>query len=139
VHLAFHRNTWLYSQVHAAHHHHQDSIHAAHTNNLSIIERLTVILSANHVLHFVGAHPLTRVVFVLPFVALLTDSHSGLDFPFWYDKIVPFHWLSGSRGHYRHHMYNDDCFAPFFSHMDFILNWIESRERPQKRCIGPGL
>ena len=126
LHCCLHEVRWLYERVHAIHHSHGPSINAADTNRLSIVERITIILLANASLLAIGAHPLTRVVFVIPFVGLLVDSHSGYDFPLWYDKVLPCGVVKGAMSHYNHHMHGGQDYSPFFWHTDWLIRRIKS-------------
>ena len=50
---------------------------------------------------------------MLVFIFLFVDSHSGLDLPFNYDKLVPFGLMGGARRHAVHHRRGDVNFAPY--------------------------
>ena len=120
LHREMHRRRWLFRWLHAAHHRHGVRLNWAHTNVLTLAERLLIVLLANGILNVTAAHPLTRNLFVLPFVFMLVDTHSGLDLPVWYDKLLapwarPF---AGSRGHWAHHVLRDTKYQPFFAHLD---------------------
>ena len=107
-------------RVHRVHHSHAVLV-ASYTNRLAMLERLFIVLSANESLKLVCAHPLSRVLYIVIFIFLLVDSHSGFDFPFSYHRLVPFGWMGGSPAHYSHHCKNEAHYAPFFTHMDWIF------------------
>jgi len=65
-HLAMHTLPVLRSK-HIAHHAHGD-MHPQITNQLDIVERLGLVLLANFSLNIIGAHVLTRTLFVPVFV-----------------------------------------------------------------------
>lgn len=90
VHLLLHRVPYLYRRVHATHHDHKE-IHAQVTNDLDLGERLLLVLTANFSLQIIGAHVLTRTLFVPCFVLFLVQNHCGLDV-LSYDKILPKGW-----------------------------------------------
>ena len=117
LHILLHAVPEVYARVHAVHHTHTTLL-ASFTNRLSVVERLAIILGANECLKLVSAHPLTRLLFIAIFVPLLADSHSGYDFPIWYDKVLPF--LGGPRRHYWHHVRGDRYFEPFFTHLEWL-------------------
>lgn len=87
IHLAFHRIPMLH-RFHHPHHTHAE-INPQITNQLSIIERLSLIMMANFALNIIGSHVLTRTLFVPVFVYLLIEIHSGMDLPWGYDKMMP--------------------------------------------------
>ncbi|ESP05589.1 hypothetical protein LOTGIDRAFT_103020 [Lottia gigantea] len=119
-HFAIHKNNWLYKNLHAVHHHH-DKMHAHITNQLSVSERIILILSANFALKILNSHPLTRLLFVPVFIFLLVDNHLGYDLPFGWDKIVPFHLMGGPRKHYHHHIHGGGNYQPFLCYLDQLL------------------
>ncbi|KAL8661282.1 MAG: hypothetical protein Q9168_008402, partial [Polycauliona sp. 1 TL-2023] len=87
-----------FASIHSQHHNHRE-INPQITNQLDIFERLGLVLLANFSLNIIGSHVLTRTLFVLLFVWLLVDIHSGMDLPWGYDKILPGGWASGSKRH----------------------------------------
>ena len=143
LHFALHTFPWLYAAVHKHHHDHEtvahhgalqaactpiaalqspSAPHCAVTNQLTLAERVFLILSANAALKLVRAHPLTRNVFTHCFIWLLMDSHSGMDFPVWYDKVLPI--FGGSLAHYTHHVRHSTHFAPLFAHLDWLAGTV---------------
>lgn len=90
VHLSLHKSSYLYSRVHATHHDHAE-MHAQVTNQLDLGERLLLVLTANFSLQIIGAHVLTRTLFVPLFVLFLVQNHCGLNV-LSYDKILPRGW-----------------------------------------------
>ena len=56
-----HKNAWLYKHVHADHHNHPH-FQVEVTNQLSLFERITLVLSANESLKIFNPHPLTRAI-----------------------------------------------------------------------------
>ncbi|KAK6188790.1 hypothetical protein SNE40_004896 [Patella caerulea] len=129
VHLAIHKNFWLYKNLHAVHHDHE-VMNAHVTNQLSVSERIILILSANFSLKIFNSHPLTRMVFVPTFIFMLVDNHMGYDLPFGMDKIVPWQLMGGPRKHYQHHVHGGGDYQPFFCYLDKLLE----KRRKTKQC-----
>lgn len=102
---------------HAPHHTHAE-IHPQITNQLSVFERLGLVLLANFSLNIIGSHVLTRTLFVPIFVWLLVEIHSGLDLPWGYDKILPQGWGGGAKKHAKHHAGVEGGFEPYFEWCD---------------------
>jgi cholesterol 25-hydroxylase len=90
VHLSLHKIPYLYRRLHSTHHDHAE-IHAQITNKLDLGERLLLVLTANFSLQIIGAHVLTRTLFVPCFTLFLVQNHCGLDV-LSYDKILPAGW-----------------------------------------------
>ena len=117
-HLALHKLPFRFlARIHNTHHRHAE-INPQITNQLDIVERLGLVLLANFSLNIIGAHVLTRTLFVPMFVGLLVDIHSGLDLPWSYDKLLPRGWAAGSRRHSTHHRCGERYFEPFFCWWD---------------------
>ncbi len=126
VHLAFHRIPMLH-RFHNPHHTHAE-MNPQITNQLSVIERLSLIMMANFALNIIGSHVFTRTLFVPVFVYLLIEIHSGMDLAWGYDKIIPWGMGAGSRRHAVHHRVGKGSYAPFFCWWDNALAWVEGRK-----------
>ncbi|KAA6412641.1 MAG: cholesterol 25-hydroxylase-like [Lasallia pustulata] len=124
IHLAFHRLSLL-RQFHQPHHKHAE-INPQVTNQLSVVERMSLILLANFSLNIIGSHVLTRTMFVPIFVYLLIEIHCGLDLEWGYDKILPNGWGAGSRKHAVHHREGEGSYEPYFCWWDRGLSLLES-------------
>ncbi|KAL8804466.1 MAG: hypothetical protein Q9182_002571 [Xanthomendoza sp. 2 TL-2023] len=111
------------ASIHSHHHNHRE-INPQITNQLDIFERLGLVLLANFSLNIIGSHVLTRTMFVLIFVWLLVDIHSGMDLEWGYDKILPKGWASGSKRHSIHHRAGNRYYAPFFNWWDDLFEWV---------------
>ncbi|KAL8643742.1 MAG: hypothetical protein Q9226_008147 [Calogaya cf. arnoldii] len=112
-----------FASIHSQHHNHRE-INPQITNQLDIFERLGLVLLANFSLNIIGSHVLTRTIFVLIFVWLLVDIHSGMDLQWGYDKILPQGWASGSKRHSLHHRVGNKYYAPFFNWWDDAYEWV---------------
>lgn len=117
IHFGLHKNPHLYKWIHAYHHSH-DTVHSRVTNQLNILERLLHILVANYSLKAMGAHPLTRTLFVPLFIGWLMYNHSGYNFPWALDNVIPFDLVGGAKNHYDHHMHGAPSYQPFFTYID---------------------
>lgn len=111
---------------HAPHHSHDAQLNPQVTNQLSVFERLGLVLLANFSLNSIGAHVLTRTLFVPVFVWLLVEIHSGMDLPWAYDKVLPSGWGGGARKHARHHNIGESGFEPFFCWCDGLWERMAS-------------
>lgn len=128
-HLSLHI-TPLLKLWHNPHHTHAE-IHPQITNQLSIFERLGLVLLANFSLNIIGAHVLTRTLFVPVFVWLLVEIHSGMDLPWGYDKVLPKGWGGGARKHARHHDGGDGGLEPYFEWCDALWDrWRGVKREP---------
>ena len=120
VHFLMHKNAFLYKKFHALHHTH-DHVHCHVTNQLTFVERITLVLSANFALKVFNSHPLTRTVFIPVFIFMLTDNHSGYDLPISIHRLVPGGLYGGAKAHYDHHAKGVKHYQPFLTYMDKIV------------------
>ena len=125
-HLSLHKLPSL-KRWHAPHHSHDAQINPQITNQLSVFERLGLVLLANFSLNMLGSHVLTRTLFVPVFVWLLVEIHSGMDLPWGYEKVLPKGWAHGARGHWEHHRGVDGAYEPFFGWWDWGWSILERR------------
>lgn len=121
VHVTLHKNYFLYKHIHAQHHDHH-VLNAHVTNKLSIPERVALVLSANEALKVFNSHPMTRMLFVPIFIAILIDNHTGYDMPFSLHRLVPFGLVGGSVNHYAHHMQGTRNYEPILTYLDRLLD-----------------
>jgi len=120
--FVLHHASWGYPALHLQHHRHPEGgrVHQGVTNELTLVERIGSILIANALLKVIGAHPLTRNLFVPVFIYLLTESHFPYDPPIWWDKILG--WpCSNQRRHVTHHLLHATNYSPFFGITDAIM------------------
>ncbi|KAH3850830.1 cholesterol 25-hydroxylase-like protein [Dreissena polymorpha] len=123
VHLLLHKNRVLYKYVHK-HHHDHGILHAHVTNQLTVVERITLVLSANFSLKIFYSHPLTRTAFIPVFIWMLVENHSGYELPFSLHRLLPFGLTGGPVKHFEHHVNGQRCYQPFFTYLDTLLNHI---------------
>ncbi|KAL4237002.1 hypothetical protein ACF0H5_005386 [Mactra antiquata] len=127
IHLTLHKNIYLYKYVHR-HHHDHEHVHCHVTNQLTITERITLILSANFALKVFNSHPLTRAIFVPIFIGILVDNHTGYDLPFGMHRMLPFGLVGGSVKHFQHHMNGKRNYQPIFTYLDKLLEWYGTKK-----------
>ena len=134
VHMTVHKNMWLYTNVHASHHNH-DVVFSRVTNQLTVVERIVLVLAANQALKMVHSHPLTRAIFVPLFIAMLVENHCGYDLPFTFDKVVPLGLYGGAAHHYEHHACGSRNYEPFFTYFDKVVNALSKRRGTRRNPI----
>ena len=127
VHLTLHKNAFLYRHIHALHHRH-GPLHAHVTNQLTFVERGAIVAAANYSLKLFGAHPLTRLVFVVVFLWLLVDNHTGYDLPWSPHRLAPAGLMGGPAAHHAHHTNGARHYQPFFTYLDAGLERWDGRK-----------
>lgn len=132
IHLLLHRNVHFYEWFHKEHHMH-DRLHARVTHQLTVTERVGLVLTANFALKLVHAHPLTRILYVPVFLWLLIENHAGYDLPWSVDKWIWIPRMGGPRHHYQHHMRGSGNYQPFFTYLDTIYQfYLRRRSKSHK-------
>jgi len=131
-HYTFHKVPYLYKNYHYVHHNHK-VINVKVTNRLHVVERMALILSANAGLKMQGAHPLTRSLFIILFVLILLDNHSGYDFPWGYHKILPHGLIAGPTKHHKHHEFGNKYYQPIFTYIDAFIEWKNTKQKCKQK------
>ena len=126
IHFASHKNLFLYKNLHAAHHNHE-ILTSRVSNQMTMIERIMLVLAANQSLKIMCSHPFTRAIFVIILLYWLMENHLGYDLPWGLDKLT-FGFIGGSYRHYQHHMCGERHYQPFFTYIDdWILPFIDRK------------
>lgn len=128
VHIILHRNYFLYKNFHAYHHDH-GVVNAHTTNKLTIVERIALILSANESLKVFNSHPMTRMLFVPVFIAILIDNHTGYDLPIGLHRLLPYGLAGGSVKHFTHHMQSTRNYQPIFTYLDKLFESVTRQKK----------
>lgn len=122
AHFFLHKVPFLYQHLHKSHHSHPQGMLADVTGQLALAENLADILLANLALKLVGAHPMTRFLYVPILLLLLVDNHAGFDFPWNYHRVVPFGVCGGGPAHFDHHQKSAVHYQPFFTYLNPLLS-----------------
>lgn len=133
IHLTLHKYRPLYTLLHQYHHDHS-IMHVHVTNQLSVGERIMLVLSANQALKILYSHPLSRALFVPVFVGLLVDNHTGYDLPWGLQHLLPKGMWGGPRLHHAHHILGTRHYQPFLTYLDHALLWWQG-QRPVHSSI----
>ena len=122
-HVIFHHSGIKYfQQLHNVHHVHNE-IQPQITNQLDIFERLALILGANFALNLIGAHVLSRTLFIPAFLWMLVENHAGIDLKWGYTQLLPLGIGAGPKRHALHHKYGKVYYQPYLCWADDLLQW----------------
>ena len=132
-HILLHKVPFLWKTVHK-HHHDQEELSAFETDHLHPFEQLMLVLLGNESLRIVGAHPLSRTVFNVWLLYVLTINHSAMEFSLSVDRIVPFSLLHSPSDHEVHHVKNmTRNYQPVFAYLDALMDrFAEQRKNSRK-------
>jgi len=115
-HLAIHRIPWLYRIVHAKHHRRR-TMRARETVALSVADEALDVACSIAALNVLNVHPLSRAVYDVVIVYLLTELHSGYDLPWSAQNVFPT-VFAGSKRHTQHHLTGKGFYQKFFLYLD---------------------
>jgi sterol desaturase/sphingolipid hydroxylase (fatty acid hydroxylase superfamily) len=109
-HIALHVVPWL-RPLHAKHHLNR-VVRARDVMRLSPAEEVLDVACSVAALNTIKAHPLSRAIYNAVLIYLLCELHSGYDFPWALQNMLPGLW-KGSRAHTAHHLHGNVHFAKF--------------------------
>ena len=101
-HSAMHAIPALYKALHAKHHT-RTLQRAIETVRLSLIEQALDVSCSIAAVNLTRAHPLSRAIYVPLIVLALCDLHSGYDWPFSLENVLPQRFWGGAVHHDVHH------------------------------------
>lgn len=101
------------------------------------LEELALVMFAITSLNLLRCHFLSRFVFNITIGYMLTEVHSGYDFPWMLHRVVPFGMVGGSVRHGQHHAKGDRYYQQFFTYLDDTYEWI--RRRQDRNLTSPDL
>lgn len=93
-----------------------------------------LIMTANFSLNIIGSHTLTRNLFLFPFLWMLIENHSGLDFWWGYEKILSAKVGAGATRHSLHHRYPNQYYQPYLCWADDVLIWMTRQDLRGASC-----
>jgi cholesterol 25-hydroxylase len=125
THFPLHKFPFLYKRFHARHHSNPD-VRASDVIKLTFVEEIIDVVCSIAALRVMRAHPLSRTLYNFIITGLLTELHSGYNFPFTLENIIPGGLWAGSKRHHEHHRTGKLYFQKFFAYLD---NGTEAVER----------
>ncbi|GMH42466.1 hypothetical protein BSKO_10385 [Bryopsis sp. KO-2023] len=126
VHLALHKVPFLYKNVHSKHHT-KKVMRAWESWRLTFFEQAADVACSIAALNVPKCHPLSRAIYNIIVVYLITELHSGYDMPWMLQNIIPCGLWGGSRRHDFHHRYGGLYYQKFFTYMDNIIVRLQNQ------------
>eukprot|EP00121_Abeoforma_whisleri_P006609 Awhi_evm1s6014 len=123
-HYALHKVPTLYKFIHQKHHTFANT-HAIETFRLSFLEQWINVGCSILAVNLSKGHPFSRVIYNIVIVYLLTELHSGYNFPFMIANIAPLNIVGGSYIHHLHHSNGKFHFGKFFTYLDMLFGTIK--------------
>lgn len=126
-HILMHRIPFLYRHVHSKHHQ-VPEVRAGEIVRLSLVEEVVEVGYSIVALNLLGVHPLARSLYNCVITFLLTELHSGFDFPWSPQNVVPFGIVTGSRRHHYHHRHGRQYYQKFFFSFDRMFGFFQPND-----------
>lgn len=123
-HLAMHKIPFLYKHFHKKHHE-VDEVRACDQVRLTLGEEVYDVGCSIVALNLLGVHPVARTMYNLIIVFLLCELHSGFDFPWTPQNVVPKGLMTGSRRHHFHHRFGEHYYQKFFFSLDRLFGFFQ--------------
>jgi len=117
-HLPLHHCSFM-SSLHRKHHA-MASLRAGETYAESVYGTWNNVMCSVLALKVVDAHPLSRALYNIVIIFMLTNLHCGYNFPWMLQNCIPGQMWGGSVLHQLHHTRGNVCFAKFFT----VLDWV---------------
>ena len=130
-HILMHKVPLFYKLIHRKHHAIAE-VRACEQVRLSLGEEVLDVGFSIIALNLLGAHPLARSIYNLIIVFLLTELHSGFDFPWTPQNVVPFGLATGSRRHHYHHRFGEHYYQKFFFTVDRLFGFFQKNDESLK-------
>ncbi|KAG1653268.1 hypothetical protein FOA52_002728 [Chlamydomonas sp. UWO 241] len=133
-HVLCHSTPWLYRTTHSKHHR-ATTVRACETVCLTLWEEGLDVACSVAALNLVRAHPMSRAVYNVVIVYLLVELHSGYEFPWMLQDVVPCGLMAGSRKHALHHRYGNVCYQKFFTYIDAAMGTLSKDKSATAKAL----
>ena len=119
-----HKIPLIFRSIHAKHHE-VTEVRAGDTVRLSVVAEVVEVTYSIIALRMLKCHPVSRTIYNTIITFLLTELHSGFDFPWTPQNVVPFGLATGSRRHHYHHRHGRHYYQKFFCHVDRLFGFVQ--------------
>ena len=119
-----HKVPFLYRWLHKKHHT-VEEVRACDQVRLSVGEEVYDVGCSIVALNLLGVHPVARSLYNIVIVFLLCELHSGFDFPWSPQNVVPGGIVTGSRRHHYHHRFGHHYYQKFFFTVDRLFGFFQ--------------
>lgn len=117
----------IYQYIHSKHHLFH-TIRAGDAIRHTAIDGTFDVLCSVIALNTLRAHPLSRAIYNIIAISLITEAHCGSNFPWMLHNIIPGHLVAGPVVHDIHHRYGAHNFQKFFTYLDYICGTLRLDE-----------
>lgn len=125
-HLILHKVSFLYRNVHAEHHH-SKIIRATDTIRHTFIDGSLDVAFSVMAIRTMKAHSLSRALYNICAITLITEAHCGMNFPFMLHNVLPYGLFAGPIVHNFHHLYGNCNFQKYFTYLDYFAGTLKMK------------
>jgi cholesterol 25-hydroxylase len=127
-HYILHHNEYLYKKIHYKHHSNH-IIHAKDSIRHTFLDGIFDVMCSVIALNITNSHPISRSLFNVIAIYLITEAHSGVLLPMMPCCILPNYLLSGPKIHNIHHIKGKVNYQKFFTYIDVLFNTFYSESK----------
>eukprot|EP00924_Labyrinthula_sp_SR-Ha-C_P007177 snap_masked-scaffold_8-processed-gene-11.9-mRNA-1 protein AED:0.70 eAED:1.00 QI:0/-1/0/1/-1/1/1/0/287 len=126
LHLIMHKGPKILRKLHKKHHTYSPLV-SAEVIRHSLVDGSLQVITNILALNILGLNPFSRMIHNFAVTGLLTETHSGYNFPWAIHNIIPFEILGGPLRHERHHKNGRAYYQQFFTYLDNLFSFVEDR------------
>lgn len=123
-HIVQHSVPFLFRTVHAEHHH-TPEVRASDTIRHTFWDGSYDVICSVLALNLTKAHPLSRALYNVAAIWLITEAHCGFDFPWMLHNILPYGLMAGPVVHGLHHRVGRVNFQKYFTYLDYCFGTLQ--------------
>lgn len=123
-HVTLHYFPQLYQKIHAEHHN-SAVTRATDTIRHTFLDGSWDVACSVMALNFTRAHPLSRSLYNIVSIILITEQHCGMNFPWMLHNMLPGNFIAGPTIHDLHHRNGKVNFQKYFTYLDWIFGTLK--------------
>ena len=123
-HKTFHASSFLYKHVHAVHHT-APIIRATDAIRHTFWDGTWDVICSVLALNLTRAHPLSRAIYNVIAISLISEAHSGMNFPWGLHNLLPLHFMAGPIVHDTHHRNGKVNFQKYLTYLDYLFGTLK--------------
>jgi len=122
--MLMHRLPSAYKKIHSTHHA-MPTIRATDTIRHSFWDGSWDVACSVIALKLTNAHPISRMLYNITAIFLITEAHCGMNLPWGLHNLLPFNIMAGPVVHGIHHKSGKVNFQKYFTYLDWIFGTLQ--------------
>ncbi|CAM9743454.1 unnamed protein product [Choristocarpus tenellus] len=125
-HVTLHQHPKLYKKIHAKHH--QKLVQRAPESvRHTFVDGTMDVMCSIFALNVLHCHPLSRALYDVVIIWLITELHAGYDFPWQVHNLLPFGLMGGPPRHDLHHRSGKVYMQKFGTYLDELFGFVPNK------------